>query len=127
MRHRVPIATAIVLVMVAWQPRSVGTRAVAERETAAVAAMRTIHEAQATYYSQFNRYATSLAELGPLASGVADGYRFTLTGSADTYAIRASPVAHGTSGGRSFYSDRTMAIHVRRGPGPATPQDPEMR
>ena len=67
------------------------------KETAALASIRTIHTAQVQYYSQYGRFATSLAELGPPASGApsaaaadlipADlaggerhGYRFTMTG-----------------------------------------------
>lgn len=66
-------------------------------EVRAVQQIRVIQVAQAQYFSQFHRYAASLAELGPpagggvgpagadlipadLASGLKGGYRFVLQG-----------------------------------------------
>ena len=108
-----------------------------------MAAIRTLHIAETQYYSQFNRYATSLAELGPpasgsanasaadligndLAHGVKQGYVFSVTGNRGGYIIQAMPQVFHT-GGRTFYSDRTMVVHEHYGPEPATPQDPESK
>src|SRR6516162_4296558 len=66
------------------------------QETAAIAAIRTLHTAQVEFYSEYGRYAASLTELGPPPSGAASpaaadlvgndlavgkksGYEFTLT------------------------------------------------
>src|SRR5579863_3897836 len=74
------------------------------RETAAVKAVQTIHQMEVQYQSQYGRYAASLAELGPpasgadtpnaagligndLANGVKQGYKFTLVGSQGGYVI----------------------------------------
>jgi type II secretory pathway pseudopilin PulG len=106
-------------------------------ETAALAAIRTIHTAQAQYNSEYGRFATSLAELGPPASGTAsaaaadligsdlaggekNGYKFTMTGNGGGYQIVAVPVAFGTTGSRTFYSDQTMVVRENDGPEPAT-------
>jgi type IV pilus assembly protein PilA len=114
------------------------------RETAALQAIKAIHTAEVEYYSQYGRYATSLTELGPPASGApssaaADvigndvsggekqGYKFTVTATQGGYIISAVPVSFGTSGSRTFYSDQSMVIHYNEGPEPATPQSKEMR
>jgi hypothetical protein len=114
------------------------------QEVAAIKAIQTINSSQVQYQSQFNRYATSLAELGPPASGSANanaadlidnnlsgglkqGYRFTVTGSQGGYIISAVPNVFGTDGSRTFYSDQSMVVHEHYGPEPATLQDPEMK
>jgi len=114
------------------------------QEVAAMAAIRTIHTAQTLYLSQFNRYATSLAELGPpasgsanasaadvigndLANGVKQGYVFTITGNQGGYIVQAMPQVYNTGGSRTFYSDQTMVVHEHYGPEPATAQDPESK
>ncbi len=113
------------------------------RETAAVKAIQTIHQMQVQYQSQYGRYATSLAELGPpqsgapspaaadlipgeLAQGVKQGYKFSLTGTQGGYVINASPVNYPTDGSRTFYSDQSMVIRENYGPEPATASSKEM-
>ena len=66
------IVIAIILIIITFAlPKLTRARMYAQ-ETAAIAAIRTIHTAQVQYYSQFGRYATSLTELGPPASGNAN-------------------------------------------------------
>src|ERR1035441_1432713 len=50
------------------------------RETAAIQAIRTIHTAEIQYQSQFGRYAASLTELGPPASGAPNALAAGLIG-----------------------------------------------
>jgi prepilin-type N-terminal cleavage/methylation domain-containing protein len=138
------IVIAIILIIITIALPKLSRARMYTTETAAIAAIRTIHEAQVTYYSQFNRYATSLAELGPPASGSANasaadmigndlangtkqGYKFTVTASQGGYVVSAVPETFNTSGSRTFYSDQTMVVHEHYGPEPATPQDPEMK
>jgi type IV pilus assembly protein PilA len=114
------------------------------RDTAALQAVKAIHTAEVEYYSQYGRYANTLAELGPPASGApsqsaADligndiangekqGYKFTVTGTQGGYIISAIPVAYGTSGSRTLYSDQSMVVHYNEGPEPATAQSKEYR
>jgi len=114
------------------------------RETAAIQAIKAIHTAEVQYQSQFGRYAASLTELGPpasgapnasaadligndLANGEKQGYKFTVAAIPGGYSVNAVPVAYGSSGSRSFYSDQTMTIHENYGPEPATLQSKELR
>ena len=113
-------------------------------EAAAIKAIQTIQTMQVQYNSQYGRFATSLTELGPPANGAANassadlidsdlaagekgGYKFTMAGNQSGYAISAVPVAYGNTGGRTFYSDQTMAIRENDGPEPATASSKEMR
>jgi type II secretory pathway pseudopilin PulG len=114
------------------------------RETAAIQAIRTIHTAEIQYQSQFGRYAASLTELGPPASGAPNalaagligndlansekaGYKFTVAAVPGGYVINAVPASYGISGSRSFYSDQTMVVRENYGPEPATAQSKELR
>jgi type IV pilus assembly protein PilA len=113
------------------------------RETAAIAAIKTIHQMEVQYQSQYGRYATSLAELGPPASGaptpaaadlisldlsqgIKQGYKFTLTGNQAGYVINANPLNYPTDGSRTFYSDQSMVVRENFGPEPATASSPEL-
>jgi prepilin-type N-terminal cleavage/methylation domain-containing protein len=113
------------------------------REMAAKKAIQTIHQMEVQYQSQYGRYATSLTELGPpqsgapspaaadlipgdLASGVKQGYKFSLTGTQGGYIINAGPVNYPTDGSVSLYSDQTMVIRENYGPEPATANSKEM-
>jgi len=131
------IVIAIILIIITIAVPKYNRTQMYVRETAAVEAIRTIHKAQVQYQSQFNRYAQSLTELGPPASGApspaaADlistdltqgqkqGYKYTVTGSAGGYIISAVPVVYGSDGSKTFYSDQTMVIRENYGPEPAT-------
>ncbi len=89
-------------------------------ETRALKSVQTLNTAQVQYWSQFGRFAGSLAELGPsgagliaadLASGNSWRYRFTLESSAAGYRVAAVPVP---SGLRRFDSDQSLAISMAR-------------
>jgi type IV pilus assembly protein PilA len=138
------IVIAIILIIITFAlPKMTRARMYAQ-ETAAIAAIRTIHTAQVQYYSQFGRYATSLTELGPptsgnanigaadlidatLAAGLKQGYKFVVAGLQGGYTISAIPEPYGTSGSRTFFSDQSMAVHEHYGPEAATMQDPVMK
>jgi type IV pilus assembly protein PilA len=113
-------------------------------DTSAVYAIRTLHTMQVQYFSQFGRYAFSLKELGPsasgapgpaaaglidgeLASGTRSGYKFSMIGDASGYMIHADPQEYGKSGSRTFYSHQTMVIRQNHGPEPATINSPELK
>jgi type IV pilus assembly protein PilA len=138
------IVIAIILIIITIALPRLSRARMYTQETAAIAAIRAIHTAQVTYYSQFNRYATSLTELGPPTSGSANasaadmlgndlsngkkqGYVFTLAGNQGGYVVTAVPDSFNVSGSRTFYSDQTMVVHEHYGPEPATQQDPEMK
>jgi len=137
------IVIAIILIIVAAAlPRLTRARMFAE-ETAAIRAVSVIHTAETQYYSQFGRYATALAELGPPASGAAGptgadlvdrelsegrkgGYLFQIQGNPQGYVVSAQPKQFGTNGSRTFYSDQNQIIRNRFSNEPATAQDGEI-
>jgi hypothetical protein len=85
--------------------------------------------AQLLYFKAKQRYA-SLQELSrisevyqPLAHGIASGYRFTVTPSADgqRFVATAVPLTYGRTGKLSFYADQTNLIRAEDKAGqPAT-------
>lgn len=131
------IVIAIILIIITIaMPKLTNAKKFAQ-ETAALRAIQTIHTAEVQYSSQYGRYAVSLTELGPpasgatgpsaadligndLANGTKQGYKFTVTGNAGGYVVNANPVNYGTDGNKTFYSDQTMVIHENNGPEPAT-------
>jgi type IV pilus assembly protein PilA len=113
-------------------------------EASAIKSIQTIQTMQVQYNSQYGRFATSLTEMGPPASGAANassadlidtslaagkksGYKFSMTGNQSGYQISVVPVAYGNTGSRTFYSDQTMAIRENDGPEPATASSKEMK
>jgi type IV pilus assembly protein PilA len=96
------------------------------------------------YYSQFGRYAVSLAELGPPASGTAgpsaadliskdlsegkkSGYIFNVSATPTGYAITAVPETFNSSGRRTFYSDQTLVVRNNWSQEPANVNSPEVK
>jgi len=135
------IVIAIILIILAVSIPQLGKARLYAQEMAAQKAIGTIHTEQAQYYSQYGRYAASLAELGPpasgspganaaglidpeLATGEKGNFKFTLQPSPDGYTITAVPVVFGTSGSHTYYSDQTMLIHEHEGREVATASDP---
>src|SRR5580658_4664956 len=63
------IVMAIILVIAAIAVPQMGKQLMAAHETAAIQQIRYLYQAEIQYYSQFGQYATTLAQLGPPASG----------------------------------------------------------
>jgi type IV pilus assembly protein PilA len=137
------IVIAIILVILTVALPKLNNAVRGARETGAVKAITTIHTAQVQYYSSYNRYAASLQELGPpasgaegpsaaglierdLASGEKGGYRYTVTATPTGYAITAVPIHFGSDGSKTYFSDSGMGIHYHSGQEPATISDPLM-
>jgi type IV pilus assembly protein PilA len=138
------IVVAIILILAAIAAPKLNQNRMHTQETAAIRQIGTIHTALTQYYSQFGKYATTLTELGPPASGqqgpsAADlipedlakgkktGYNFTLQGGPQGYAISAVPEVFGNTGRRTFYSDQTLVIRENWGAEPATANSPEIK
>lgn len=138
------IAVAIILILSSILYSNLHTHLVLTRETAVVRQIAAIHQAQAQYYAQFGRFARSLAELGPSASGApgpgsADllpktlaegktgGYIYAVSEAANGYSVNADPEAFGTSGRRTFYSDQTLIVRNNWSAEPASPASPELK
>ena len=65
------IVISIILIIITVAVPKFQKAQMGARELGAIKAIQTIHQAQVQYQSQFSRYATSLQELGPPASGPA--------------------------------------------------------
>src|SRR5580658_2555269 len=119
------IVIAIILIIAAIAVPKMNNQMQAAHEMAAIRQITTIHQGETQYYSQFGRYATNLAELGPPASGAAtpaasdlipkvladgknSGYLLTVVAGPTGYSITTVPEAFGNSGRRTFFSDQTL-------------------
>ncbi len=138
------IVIAIILIIAAIAVPKMNKQIMAAHEMAAIRMIGTIHQGETQYYSQYGKYAQSLAELGPpasgadgpaaagiipknLADGKASGYLFTVVASPTGYSVTAVPEAFGNSGGRTFFSDQTLVIRNNYTAEPATVASPEIR
>ncbi len=137
------IVIAIILIIITMAVPKFNQAKRFANETAAIRAIQTIHTMQTQYQSQYQRYANSLAELGPPQSGApspsaADligsdlsggeklGYKFTVTGTQGGYTVIAVPSTFGTTGARTFYSDQTMVIRENYSQEPPTANSKEI-
>jgi len=140
------IVVAIILIIVAIAIPNFMRARIASNEASAVSSSRTINSAEITYNSYYGRgYSSTLAQLGPpasgtatadaadliddvLASGTKSGYAFTYTptspvgGSYGNYRLNAGPTIPNRTGSRYFYTDATGVIRVAFGV-PAGPSD----
>ena len=129
------IVVTIILIIAAIAIPNLMRNKIQANETAAVETLRTITGSALLYSNSYNGFPHALSDLGPapsgtpasaatadlidsvLASGVKSGYRFTYapgttdpSGNVITYTITASPVAPGSSGQRSFFTDLSGTI-----------------
>ncbi len=138
------IVIAIIVVLISAAAPKFSQYLMNARETAAMGAIRTIHTAETQYSSQFGKFAASLQELGPpasgqegpaaanlinsdLAQGLKGGYKFVVEVTPTGYRVTATPAAYNNTGRRSFYSDQTMVLRENWGPDPATANSPEIK
>lgn len=140
------IVIAIILIILSIALPQMSKSRMNAQEMAAIAEIGTINKQQIQYYSQYNQYATSLAQLGPpatagaaegpqaaglipgsLASGSTGGYNFTITATPGGYSVIAVPKAFGSTGRRTFYSDQTAVIRQNWSQEPATDKSEELK
>ena len=139
------IVVAIILILAAIAVPKLNQNRQLAQETAALRELQAINTAQTQYYSQFGRYATNLSELGPGASGGAQGpqaadlipgelakgnksgYKFAMAGGPAGYQITAVPEQFGSTGRRTFYSDQTMVVRQNWSAEPANATSPELK
>ncbi len=138
------IVIAIILIIAAIAGPKLSQARMHTQEMAAIRHIGTIHTAQTQYYSQFGRYANSLAELGPpasgqpgpggsdlipgdLALGKKTGFQLALQGTPTGYTVNASPETYNNTGRRTFYSDQTLVIRENWGQEPATVSSKEIK
>jgi type IV pilus assembly protein PilA len=137
------IVIAIIMIISGIAAIQVNKVLMSARETSAVQNIKTIHQAQTQYFAQFGKYAASLTELGPPASGAEgpaaaniipkglaegknNGYIYTVVGSPTGYSVNANPETFGNSGRRTFFSDQTLVVRSNWSQEPATATSPEV-
>jgi len=135
------IVIAIILIILAVAMPKLSKSRMYAQEMAAIQAIHAIHTAQTQYYSTYGKFAESLVALGPptsgtpgpaaadliqedLAAGEKQGYKFVMTAVPGGYTLNVNPVAFGSSGSRTFYSDQSMTIRQNFGQEPATATSP---
>ena len=130
------IVMVIIGIIAAAVLPNIGKSLVDARESTALQHIRTIHAAQASYFSHHGEFAGSMAQLGPppgaglipqdLSRGSKMGYKFAIAPAPEGYAITAQPQPpQGTA--RSFYSDGSLVVHHQAaGAGMATAESPEL-
>jgi type IV pilus assembly protein PilA len=131
------IVVAIILIIAAIAIPNLLKSKMAANQASAVASLRTVNTSEITYSSTYNvGYSSTLAQLGPpasgnptstaaglldsvLAGGTKSGYQFTYTaGTADasgrtnTYTLNADPITVGTTGLNYYFSDDSNVIRV---------------
>jgi len=137
------VMTVFMTLMAIAIPHLMRARDIAN-EASAVASLRTVSTAQATYQQTFGvGYAPTLGTLGPpagggptaaaadlidqvLAAGSKAGYSFFYVavdadgdGRMDSFTLRASPIVPGQTGNKFFFTDETNVIRFSLA-GPAT-------
>lgn len=124
------ICVSIVLVIAAVAVPYLAGALQTTGETAAIENIRTIHTAQAQFFSVHHRYASSFAEFGPkelpatLRDGQHNGYVFQLELTSDGYAISAAPAKGAKLGKETYYSDESMVVRHARGQQAGPASDP---
>lgn len=132
------IVVAIILIIAALAVPNLLRAKIAANESSAVSALRTIHTADTTYFSNFGQYAPDLTSMGPSNGAVptstdADlldgilaptggvstaskaGYTFTYTSSGQIFTVTAAPIGLNTTGVRYFYMDETGVVRYNPG------------
>jgi prepilin-type N-terminal cleavage/methylation domain-containing protein len=129
------IVVTIILIIAAIAIPNLMRNKIQANETAAVGALRALTESALLYSNTYGGFPHVLSDLGPaaggtaatsasadlidsvLSSGVKSGYRFAYvavasdpSGNVLSYSITATPVAPGSTGQRSFFTDQSGTI-----------------
>jgi type IV pilus assembly protein PilA len=138
------IVIAIILIILTIAVPKLGVARMNASEMAVIREVQTINTSQSQYLSQFGKYATTLAELGPptsggpgpaaadllpssLASGEKDGYVFVMAATPQGYTVNANPKVYNSTGRRTFFCDQSMIIHQNWTAEPANASSPELK
>ncbi len=127
------IVVAVIGIIAAFAVPNLVRSKSAAREAAAISAVRSLVNAQATYISTKNSgtFAADLSILeatglidSVLASGTIDAYSLSVSGDNSGYEINARPLGYGSSATRSFYSDESGVIRYNTADAAATAGSP---
>ncbi len=128
------IVVLVIGIIAALSVPNLAKSKMAAHESSAISAIRTLVTAQITYSTRgvsSGNFAPDLTALqaanlidSVLGSGTAEAYSFALSGSGVQYTIDARPLAYGSSGIRSFFTDESGAIRYTTADAAATVTDP---
>ena len=129
------IVVTIILIIAAIAIPNLMRSKIQANETAAVGALKALTESALLYSNSYGGFPHTLSDMGPaaggtaatsaaadlidsvLAGGVKSGYRFAYVpvasdpaGNVLSYTVTATPVAPGSSGQRSFFTDQSGTI-----------------
>jgi len=129
------IVVAIILIIAAIAIPNLLQSKIAANQASAVASLRTINTCEVTYSSTYNQgFTSTLAQLGPPASGATtssnagltdsvlsggskSGYSFVYAATAaagqtatTNYTVNANPISVGTTGKNYYFTDATNTI-----------------
>lgn len=138
------IVIAIILIIAAIAVPKFNQIKMNANEMAVIKELETVYNAQTQYYSQFNKYASNLVELGPptggaagpsgadlipktLALGEHNGYRYTVAGNPGGFVATAVPVVFGSTGRRTFFMDQSKIVRQNWTQEPANAQSEELK
>jgi prepilin-type N-terminal cleavage/methylation domain-containing protein len=139
------IVIAIILIIAAIAVPKLNRARIQAQEMATIRHILAIHTAQTQYYSTYGKFAVSLSELGPpasgatptpaasdllpadLSSGEKQGYKFILAATPTGYTVNANPVSFGGTGTRTFFSDQTLVVRQNFTQEPANAQSAEIK
>jgi len=138
------IVVAILMIIGAVAVPRINIALMSAKESAATREIHNLITAQTQYMSSYQRYATSLTELGPptsgqagpsgadliskdMASGTKNGYKFQMVQTPQGFNVIAVPVQFGNTGRRTFFADQTGVIRQNWGAEPATATSEELK
>jgi hypothetical protein len=130
------LALAVALIVLVIASPKIGYDRMDANEMAVVRELQFINTLQIQYKSRFQRFAATLAELGPqaanlipatLSSGDKDGYLFTIRATPSGYTVNANPKIFNRSGYRTFYTDQNGIIRQNWSAKPANASSPELK
>lgn len=129
------IVVTIILIIATIAIPNLSKSKIQANETSAVGSMKALNETAILYSNTYGGFPHALSEMGPppsgtaassaaadvidsvLAGGVKSGYRFTYApgatdpaGNVLSYSVSATPVAPGTTGQRTFFTDQSGTI-----------------
>jgi len=120
------IVVAIILIIAAIAIPNLMRSKIAANQASAVASLRTLNTSSALFYTNYNVYPSSIANMGTaasvtstsadlvdavLATGTKSGYVFSWSGGGTTgaYTIKADPVS-GTTGVVHYFTNQSFVI-----------------
>ena len=138
------IVIAIILVILMVAVPKYNAAQMSANELAVMKAIQTIHVGQIQYLQHFQKYASTLAELGPptsggpgpqaadlipggLSGGDKNGYTFVMTITPSGYTVNANPKVYNSTGRRTFYSDQNQVLRQNWSQEPATINSGEVK